>query len=53
MEQIKEFFTSDLGVKLITIVVSLLVIYILVTLIKKVIPKIYQPMNQDTRPVNL
>lgn len=39
MEQIKEFFTSDLGVKLITIVVSLLVIYILVTLIKKVIPK--------------
>lgn len=36
MEQIKEFFVSELGIKIITILVSLILIYILASLIKKI-----------------
>jgi small-conductance mechanosensitive channel len=39
MEQIKEFFVSELGIKIITILVSLILIYILASLIKKIIPR--------------
>lgn len=39
MEQIKAFFVSELGIKIITILVSIIIIYILASLIKRIIPK--------------
>ncbi len=39
MEQIIEFIKSDLGIKIVTILIAVILIYILASLVKRMIPK--------------